>query len=233
MSEDGGRHLDPEMDDQRRQLVEPMDFDTLRTEPALERMSRAAAELLGVSMAHVSVMEDDRQCVIGKVGFQRNHFARDQSFCAYALASREIEVVEDAEEDDRFSSNPYVENSPHIHFYAGVPLEVQDIPVGTFCAMDDAPRTFSSQDRAELMELSRLVERFLSTILVAESEHDPRYRLAAEWTSVAALTALADSRLESDREVGGLVGELKDCVDAGHDAIGDWVEEEHEAFFES
>lgn len=233
MSEEGSRHLDPEIDEERRRLVEPMNFDRLRTEPALEHMSRAAARMLDVSMAHVSVMEDERQCVVGKVGFDREQFARDQSFCAYALSSREIEVVEDAEADERFSSNPYVTDAPHIRFYAGVPLEVQDIPVGTFCAMDHEPRELSTRERAELKELSRLVERFLATILVADSEHDPRYRLAAEWTSVAALTALMDSELEAEGDIGSVVGDLKDCIDAGHDAIADWVEEEHEGFFES
>lgn len=232
MTEDDGRRIDPEVDEKRRDIVAPLDFDTLRTEPALERMSRAASELLGVSMAHVSVMEDEQQCVIGKVGFDREHFARDQSFCAFALASRELEVVEDATQDERFASNPYVNEAPHIRFYAGVPLEVQDIPVGTFCAMHDEPMALDTAGRSTLRELARLVERFLATRVVAGSERDPRYRIAAQLTSMAALTAIFDSRVPTDLDLGEPIGELKECVDAGHDAIDDWIEEEHEDYFE-
>lgn len=231
MSEHESRDMDPELDDERHRIVEPMDFDTLRTEPAFERISEAICALLEVSMAHVSVMEDETQCVIGKIGFDRDHFARDQSFCAYALAGREMMIVEDATADGRFANNPYVVDAPYIRFYAGVPLEIQDIPVGTLCAMDDEPGELGARGSSILRELARLVERFLTTTVVASDERDPRYRLGSELTSIAALAGVLDSQLDAE-VIGSVVADLKDCVDAGHDAIDRWIEQEHEEFFE-
>lgn len=232
MSEDEAPDLGSETEEKRRAVIEPLEFDELRTEPALKHISTAIAELCDVSMAHVSVMEDDRQCVVGRVGFDRDHFVRDHSFCAHTLTSRELMVVEDATEDERFESCPYVIEAPYIRFYAGVPLEIQGIPAGTLCAMDDEPRQFTERMRATLFELARLVERFLETKAIAQSADDPRHRLAAELTSMAAFTGRLDARLSDGEEAGELVGDLKDTIDASYDAISDWIEEEHEALYD-
>lgn len=232
MSEDDGRRpeadLDEEVDAQRREAIEPLDIEELRTEPALENIARAVTELCDVSMAHVSIMEDDEQCVVGQIGFDRDHFVRDQSFCAYTLAARELMIVEDAKSDDRFRENPYVLEAPFIRFYAGFPLEVQGIPVGTLCAIDDEPGDLSERCRAALSELVRLVEQFLETKLVATSENDPRHRIAAQLASMSGILAVLDARAGGDTQTGDLVGELKQSVERGQRAVNDWIEEEYE-----
>jgi len=232
MSNDESPDFGSESERKRRAVIEPLEIETLRTESAFEHISAAIVELCNVSMAHVSVMEEDRQCVIGRVGFERDHFARDQSFCAHTLSCRELTVVEDATEDEQFENSPYVVEAPHIEFYVGVPLEIQGIPAGTLCAMDDSPREFDERMRATLVELARLVERFLETKAVADSPDDPRHRLTAEMTSIAAFTGLLDARLSSEEGAGELVGGLKDSIDASHDAISDWIEREHEALYD-
>jgi hypothetical protein len=49
--------------------------------------------------------------------------------------------VSDLSKDDRFSSLPYVANSPHFRFYAGTPLLTRDnVPIGSVFVIDDRPR---------------------------------------------------------------------------------------------
>ena len=42
--------------------------------------------------------------------------------------------------DERFSSNPMVTGSPGVRFYAGVPLVVGGLRMGTLCVKDTRPR---------------------------------------------------------------------------------------------
>lgn len=231
MARNGRPETDDEDQQKRRETIKPLDIDELRREPALERVARAVTELCDVSMAHVSIMEDERQCVLGQIGFDRDHFVRDESFCAYTLAARELMVVEDTGEDERFAENPYVLEAPYIRFYVGFPLEVQGIPVGTLCALDGEPGELTERCRAALSELVRIVEKFLESKLVAASEEDPRYRVASELTSMAALAAMLDARAGDAPRIGEVVGELKGCIDSGHDAVNAWLEEELDGEF--
>lgn len=231
MADDEPPDLGPD-EEKRRAVIEPLQFDRLRTDPAFERVSHAVAALCDVSMANVSVMEDDRQCVVGRVGFDRDFFRRDQSFCAYTLANRELTVIENAAGHEDFEESPYVLEAPYIHFYVGVPLEIQGIPAGTLCALDDEPRELTETMRATLSELARLTERYLEMKVVADSPDDPRHRLAGELTSMAAMTGMLDARLSRQSDAGELIGSLKDAVDTSFDAVSDWIEEEHESYFE-
>ena len=93
------------------------------TEPAFDRITRLATDLLGVPTALINFVGEDRQWFKSKVGFEERETGLDVSFCVYTIERDGPMVVENAAEDERFASNPYVREEG-LRFYAGLPLEV-------------------------------------------------------------------------------------------------------------
>jgi GAF domain-containing protein len=80
---------------------------------------------------------------------------RDWAFCSHAILQNELFVVEDALEDERFRSNPLVQQDPHIRFYAGVPLrDKSGQPLGTLCVIDREPRRLRAAEVQSLIDLA-------------------------------------------------------------------------------
>ncbi|MBM4782713.1 MAG: response regulator [Archangiaceae bacterium] len=121
-----------------------------------------ASLVLECPIALVGLIAESRVWFKAKVGLAVNELPRSSSFCAHAiLSSGEPLVVEDARRDPRFHDNPLVAGAPHVAFYAGVPLVVGGLPVGTLCVIDDRPRTPTSRQLKALVQLARQTEVLL------------------------------------------------------------------------
>lgn len=132
-------------------------------EEIFDGIARAAAEVCGTRMAMVSLIDRDRQWFKAAVGLGLvRETPREHAFCDHAIRQPEVFEIRDAAEDQRFSANPYVTGPPHIRFYAGAPLTLEDgSRVGTLCVVDDRPGAVSSTGRAVLSELARVVTQLL------------------------------------------------------------------------
>ena len=109
---------------------------------------------LDVPIALVSFIDAHRQWFKAKVGMTVAETPRELAFCAHAIQSEDIFVVEDALLDPRFSSNALVTGEPHIRFYAGAPISaVSGARLGTICVIDSKPRSLERSDRATLEAL--------------------------------------------------------------------------------
>ncbi|MGI4827560.1 MAG: GAF domain-containing protein [Janthinobacterium lividum] len=112
-------------------------------------------------------MGEDRQFFKSVHNFSANGTARNQSFYAHTLGTREALVVEDASQDARFAQNPLVMDGPRIRFYAGAPIfGVDGRVLGTICVLDHKPRTLGPEQKQALEALARqatelLHQRFL------------------------------------------------------------------------
>jgi diguanylate cyclase (GGDEF)-like protein/PAS domain S-box-containing protein len=144
----------------RLQLLRSLDLLDTAQEEVFDRVTRVVAELLQVPIALVSLVDEHRQWFKSRVGLDVCETARDVSFCAHALHSARLLLVEDTQDDPRFAGNPLVTGAPHIRFYAGVPLRSSDgLVLGTLCAIDTKPRTLSASLQAALCDLAATVER--------------------------------------------------------------------------
>lgn len=142
----------------RAEIVEELPRARSFSDPALGRVAECVALICGVDQAHVSIMEDETQCIVGQVGMDQEIFDRDDSFCAYTLAENEVLVVEDATDDPRFADNPYVKGASGLQFYVGLPIVIDGVPVGTLCALDSEPRELDYKVRSELFGAVHAVE---------------------------------------------------------------------------
>lgn len=172
----------------REQIVETLDKRVIREDASLTCVADAVAAICGVEMAHVSLMEMDFQCIVGHVGMSMGRFERDNTICAYTIAERRVTVVEDATRDPRFRDNPYVTGEPGVVFYVGLPLLVDNTPVGTICAIDTVPRTLQINSRAELFGLVNAVETHL-TVIYRNGSRSSDHGISSKLTIIRALAA--------------------------------------------
>ena len=144
--------------------------DILDTDPEerFDRLTRMAQRVFGVSIALVSLVDENRQWFKSKVGLDACETGRDISFCGHAILGNDIFVIEDALEDERFADNPLVTGEPKIRFYAGAPLRYLDgNKLGTLCIIDQEPRTMDEDDYTMLRDLAEMAEGELSAVQLA------------------------------------------------------------------
>ncbi|TAL82987.1 MAG: PAS domain S-box protein [Rhodanobacter sp.] len=132
-------------------------------EPLFDALTRAAALVVGVPIALVSLIDADRQWFKSNHGLEEaTQTPRDAAFCAHAILGDEVFEVPDTQLDQRFTDNPLVVGSPGIRFYAGAPITLRDgLRMGTLCVIDREPRRLTEHQRKILTELARVASEAL------------------------------------------------------------------------
>ena len=132
-------------------------LDTSEDAP-FENIVRLVEQVLSVPICAVSLVDRHRQWFKAKRGLEVTETPRDVSFCSHAIQSYGPTVVADVTLDPRFADNPMVTGEPHIRSYVGVPLTTTDgYNIGSLCAIDTRPRSFSKRQVAILANFAKLV----------------------------------------------------------------------------
>lgn len=145
--------------DESARLQRLRDYKILDTPPeaAFDRITRIAASVMGVPIALISLVDDQRQWFKSRVGLDAPETPRSLAFCAHAIMSNDVFEVQDATLNPRFAKNPLVTGDPHIRFYAGAPLTTMEgANLGTVCVIDRIPRALTPEQRTILQDLSAL-----------------------------------------------------------------------------
>ncbi|ODP37114.1 GAF domain-containing sensor histidine kinase [Sphingomonas turrisvirgatae] len=147
----------PASEAHRLAAIERYKLGGIGREAAFDRVTRLAADLFDMPISLVSIVGSDAQCFRGACGMDSTGTARDVAFCAFAILGDEVMVVPDTHRDDRFVRHPLVIDFPHARFYAGAPLRIDGLALGTLCLLDSKPRTFDAADRRRLAALADTV----------------------------------------------------------------------------
>ncbi len=142
-------------------------LDTL-PEERFDRVTRMAKRLFNVSIALVSIVDENRQWFKSSAGLDASETPRDISFCGHTILGNETFYIEDASKDPRFADNPLVTEAPNIRFYAGYPIKAADgEKMGTLCIIDDKPKNLAEEDFQTLEDLAAIIEQELAAIQLA------------------------------------------------------------------
>jgi two-component sensor histidine kinase len=151
---------------ERRRLDTLREYRIMDTPPeaAFDRVTKMVADLYGVPIALVSLVDDCRQWFKSAYGLDTSETPREMSFCQYVIAEERPLVVTDVLGDPRFHDNPLVTGDLHIRFYAGVPLRAYNGAIlGSLCVIDREERAGLSN-----IELERLED--FAGIIMAEAD---------------------------------------------------------------
>ena len=123
-------------------------------ETSFDGLTRAAALVTGCPISVVSLLDAERQWFKSHHGIGASETPIAMAFCAHAVCGPDLLEVHDALDDQRFNTNPLVTGEPHIRFYAGRPLELDGVRLGTLCVVDMQPRELSAAARLALEGLA-------------------------------------------------------------------------------
>ena len=163
---------------------------TAAADPDMDRFARLVAHMLGVPVALVSLVESDRQVFPGQVGLAEPWATTRQtplshSMCQHVTTTGRPLVLTDARQDKRTCDNLAIDDLGVIA-YAGMPLtDGAGHVLGSLCAIDNRPRTWSQHELANLADLA------------AACSSELRLRIASQVTrSYAAQARVALERSE-------------------------------------
>ena len=128
-------------------------------DPALDRWTRLASELIDAPVALLSLVTEDRQFFKSHSGLpdalaQARQTPLSHSFCQHVVAQRAPLVIPDARVDPLVADNLAIPDIGVIA-YAGQPVTDDDGQVlGSFCVIDTTPRVWTPQELALLEDLA-------------------------------------------------------------------------------
>ncbi len=129
-------------------------------EERFDRLTRLASALFDVPVALITLIEADRQWFKSACGTDARETTRETAFCSHAIYNRAPLLVTDALTDDRFAESPFVQGPPHVRFYAGYPLILDNgACVGTVCVIDTRPHDLDNDGLSRLGDIAALTVR--------------------------------------------------------------------------
>ena len=136
------------------------------------------ARVFGAPIALLTAVDDERLHFIAACGLSGGT-RREDSFCAHTIVDQRTLIVEDATQDARFKDSALVLGPPHIRFYAGAPITIVGVAVGSLCIIDRTPRAFSDRDRALLESLARIVQTLIEMRFQRDQSAVPDFEFRA------------------------------------------------------
>ncbi len=161
-------------------------------EPVFDRLTRLVADVLGVPISLVSLVDGNREFFKSASGLLAPWAAARQvplshSFGQHAVASKRRLAIEDARQNPLVTDNLAIRDLSVIA-YAAVPLVLEDgHAVGALCAIDRRPRPWSELDLRILEDLAATVQTLfdLRRSLTQQRLQDPATGLPSRALTVA------------------------------------------------
>jgi PAS domain S-box-containing protein len=158
---------------QRLEVLSTVVPDMDKPDADFRGIAEIAAGLFDAPVALVSLIGATDQWFKAAVGTDEIQAPAADSFCLHTIAGPAdgALIVADATADPRFSSQPRVIAAPFLRFYAGVPLLIDEQPVGTICVFDVKPR---EQMEPQLIVQLRRLSRVASSLFKLKHEAHQR-----------------------------------------------------------
>lgn len=153
--------------DEESRLVELKSLGILDSpaEERFDRFTRLAKRVFNVPLASFSLVDESREWLKSRQGYEANEIPLKNSFCAQAVEKQELLVIHDASGDRRFEKQA---RDTGIKFYAGFPIKThRGHTIGTLNIADTNPRDFSDEDRTCLSDLALMIEEEIGVQSIA------------------------------------------------------------------
>jgi GAF domain-containing protein len=160
----------PPNEDERLAVLESLKLTDCVPDQNFDRITAKLTRLFEVPIALITLIDRDHQWFKAQTGLPAELAAegssRDVSVCGHVVASNDLLVVEDLARDRRFANNPLLKERG-LRFYAGAPLRINGLPIGSVCILDTKPRRMTDKEK-RLLEIA--AEDVIDEILRRPSE---------------------------------------------------------------
>ncbi|MFC4453467.1 EAL domain-containing protein [Deinococcus sonorensis] len=168
------------------------DLPSRTADPALDTLVALAARALQVPVVAVNIVDAQRQVTLAVSSGDAGHVSVRHSFCARVVERGSLSVAADTRVHPDFCDLPLA-RSGAVVAYAAVPLRTLDGQVlGTLCAVDRRPRTFSPSELQDLEAFAHLAESLLSQRLALKTVRHEREQLRALIEAIPLATYAVD-----------------------------------------
>jgi diguanylate cyclase (GGDEF)-like protein len=162
----------PENEAERQAVLERSNLVYSTHEERFDRITRLARRSFNVPIALISLVSDNIQWFKSCQGLPVSETSREVSFCGHAILQDETLVIPDTYKNSDYADNPLVLNEPHIRFYAGHPIRLGIVKLGTLCIIDIRPRRLRPDDIDALKSMALWVENELKLSLYTQAQKD-------------------------------------------------------------
>lgn len=127
-------------------------------EQQFDKITSLVKTIFNVPVAAISLIDRRRQWFKSIQGLAVTETPREVAFCDHTIRLHECLHIPDALLDDRVRNNPLVTHDPFIRSYLGAPIITPDgYALGSLCAIDFEPRSFSEDQKRVLAKFADLV----------------------------------------------------------------------------
>jgi len=149
------QHTPSDIEDKRLKALDSYDVLGSLPEKEYDAITRLASYICQAPIALITLIDNDKQWFKSKIGLDISETHRRDAFCNQTIKSDEIFEIEDARNNEQFKSNPFVDVTDGIRFYAGAPLIDPDgYRLGSLCVVDLIPRKLTAEQRDALRTLA-------------------------------------------------------------------------------
>lgn len=152
-------------ENEERRLAEVYNLNILDSprEVYFENITRILQNIFDVDIVAISIIDSDRQWFKAIRGANLKETPRELSLCAHAILDKNLFIINDTLQDERFHDHPLVTGDPKIRFYAGCPLFTKNgLGIGSLCLINKAPREIDAMQQSILSDFGRFVEDLLN-----------------------------------------------------------------------
>jgi PAS domain S-box-containing protein len=144
-------------------LSEPYRIMYTLEEREYDEITKLASIICETPISLITFFDENNQFFKSRYGLDITDTPLEYSFCRHVIADAERPmIISNAQEDERFSENPFVKGEGNIVFYAGYPIKtVEGVPFATLCVIDYKTKELSDNQKEALRSLSFQVEKLL------------------------------------------------------------------------
>ncbi|MEC8482651.1 MAG: GAF domain-containing protein, partial [Pseudomonadota bacterium] len=127
------------------------------TDETLDNLVSSIAQLFDVPVAMTAIAQKGHFVFQSRYGLEIATSPLEDALCVLVLNEEKQVVIPDLLEDERYTESHFAEKRPGLRFYAGTPLVIEDVVIGSVCLIDTKPRQLTEQQCTTLHQLSSFI----------------------------------------------------------------------------